>query len=93
MIAQALDTALNAMIAHEAAPNMPKRRGPRKQPTQQLKAIETLPVVKPRFIAQMIDSRRASMRKANESSGKPARRRALLSRIDPTDLDKQGGLF
>lgn len=57
VIAQALDTTLDALVAHEAAPAVaPKKRGPQKKLRQQLEIIEALPVAKQRFITQMIDS-------------------------------------
>jgi hypothetical protein len=56
-IANALDTTLDALIAHNAPPAVaPKKRGPQKKLRQQLERIEALPVAKQRFIAQMIDS-------------------------------------
>lgn len=57
VIAQALDTTLDALIAHDAAPAVaPKKRGPQKKLRQQLEIIEALPIAKQRFITQMIDS-------------------------------------
>jgi transcriptional regulator with XRE-family HTH domain len=57
VIAQALDTTLDALIAHDAAPaTAPKKRGPQKKLRQQLEMIEALPAAKQRFITQMIDS-------------------------------------
>lgn len=57
VIASALDTTLDALIAHDAPPaTAPKKRGPQKKLRQQLEMIEALPVAKQRFIAQMIDS-------------------------------------
>lgn len=56
VIAQALDTTLDALIAHDAAPAAPKKRGPQKKLRQQLEIIEALPVATQRFITQMIDS-------------------------------------
>lgn len=57
VIAQALDTTLDALIVHDAAPAVaPKKRGPQKKLRQQLEMIEALPVAKQRFIAQVIDS-------------------------------------
>ena len=58
VIAQALDTTLDALVnddAHTTAA-APKKRGPQKKIQQQMKLIETLPIAKQRVIAQLIDS-------------------------------------
>ena len=63
VIAQALDTTLDALVADSAAPTMasaPKKRGPQKKIQQQLEQIETLPAAKQRAIAQVLDSMLAS---------------------------------
>ena len=58
VIAQALDTTLDALVNDEArTPTAaPKKRGPQKKIQQQMKLIETLPIAKQRVIAQLIDS-------------------------------------
>jgi hypothetical protein len=58
VIAQTLHTTLNALV-DEVAPTpaaQPKKRGPQKKIRQQLEQIETLPMVKQRAIAQLLDS-------------------------------------
>ena len=58
VIAQALDTTLDALVNDEAhtIAAVPKKRGPQKKIQQQMKLIETLPIAKQRVIAQLIDS-------------------------------------
>ena len=58
VIAQALDTTLDALVNDEAHTTAaaPKKRGPQKKIQQQMKLIETLPIAKQRVIAQLIDS-------------------------------------
>ena len=57
VIANALDTTLDALIAHDAAPAAsPKKRGPQKKLRQQLEMIEALPIAKQRAIVQVLDS-------------------------------------
>ncbi len=58
VIAQALDTNLDALVASGPAPSSAakKKRGPQKKIQQQMKLIETLPIAKQRVIAQLIDS-------------------------------------
>ena len=58
VIAQALDTTLDALVNDEArTPTAaPKKRGPQKKIQQQMKLIETLPIAKQRVISQLIDS-------------------------------------
>ncbi|RMH87484.1 XRE family transcriptional regulator [Lysobacter pythonis] len=59
VIAQALDTTLDALVADNAPPAMksaPKKRGPQKKIRQQLEQIEALPVAKQRVVSQMIDA-------------------------------------
>lgn len=59
VIAQALDTTLDALVADNAAPaitSTPKKRGPQKKIQQQLQQIEALPMAKQRAIAQVLDS-------------------------------------
>ena len=60
VIAQALDTTLDALVnddAHTTAA-APKKRGPQKKIQQQMKLIETLPLAKQRVISQLIDCKR-----------------------------------
>jgi hypothetical protein len=58
VIAQTLQTTLDALVAHDAAPATvaPKKRGPQKKIRQQLEQIEALPVTKQRMVVQMIDA-------------------------------------
>lgn len=59
VIAQALDTTLDALLADNVSPAMksaPKKRGPQKKIRQQLEQIEALPMAKQRAIAQVLDS-------------------------------------
>ena len=59
VIAQVLDTTLDALVADSAAPALasaPKKRGPQKKIRQQLEQIEALPVAKQRVVSQMIDA-------------------------------------
>jgi transcriptional regulator with XRE-family HTH domain len=58
VIAQTLQTTLDALIAHDAAPATaaPKKRGPQKKIRQQIEQIEALPVTKQRMVVQMIDA-------------------------------------
>lgn len=59
VIAQALDTTLDALVADTSAPPtkaMPKKRGPAPKIRQQLEQIEALPKAKQRAIAQVLDS-------------------------------------
>lgn len=58
VIAQTLDTTLDALVAHDATPaaTAPKKRGPQKKLRQQLAQIEALPLAKQRAIAQVLDS-------------------------------------
>ena len=58
VIAQTLQTTLDALVAQEAAPATaaPKKRGPQKKIRQQLEQIEALPMAKQRAIAQVLDS-------------------------------------
>jgi transcriptional regulator with XRE-family HTH domain len=55
VIAQTLDTTLDALVASNAVATA-KKRGPQKKIQQQMKLIETLPVAKQRVITQLIDS-------------------------------------
>jgi transcriptional regulator with XRE-family HTH domain len=58
LIAQTLETTLDALVAHDATPATaaPKKRGPQKKIRQQLELIESLPLAKQRAIAQVLDS-------------------------------------
>jgi transcriptional regulator with XRE-family HTH domain len=57
VIAQELDTTLDALVAGDTAPNTAKKkRGPQKKIQQQMQLIETLPIAKQRAIAQVLDS-------------------------------------
>lgn len=58
VIAQTLQTTLDALVDHDTAPTTtaPKKRGPQKKIRQQLELIETLPAAKQRAIAQVLDS-------------------------------------
>lgn len=58
VIAQTLQTTLDALVAHDVTPATaaPKKRGPQKKLRQQLEQIEALPVAKQRAIAQVLDS-------------------------------------
>jgi transcriptional regulator with XRE-family HTH domain len=58
VIAQTLHTTLNALMDEKSAPAIvkSKKRGPQKKIRQQLEQIETLPMVKQRAIAQVLDS-------------------------------------
>lgn len=58
VIAQTLQTTLDALVAHDTTPAIaaPKKRGPQKKIRQQLEQIEALPVTKQRMVAQMIDA-------------------------------------
>ncbi|QIL19640.1 hypothetical protein [Thermomonas sp. HDW16] len=59
VIAQVLDTTLDALVADNAALTMasaPKKRGPQKKIRQQLEQIEALPMAKQRAIAHVLDS-------------------------------------
>lgn len=59
VIAQVLDTTLDALVADATAPALksaPKKRGPQKKIRQQLEQIEALPVAKQRVVSQMIDA-------------------------------------
>ena len=58
VIAQVLDTTLDALVNDEAhtPAAAPKKRGPQKKIQQQMKLIEKLPIAKQRVIAQVIDS-------------------------------------
>ncbi len=58
VIAQALDTTLDALVNDEAHTTTaaPKKRGPQKKIQQQLELIGTLSKAKQRAIAQVIDS-------------------------------------
>jgi transcriptional regulator with XRE-family HTH domain len=62
VIAQTLQTTLDALVAHDSTPAAaaPKKRGPQKKIQQQLEQIETLPAAKQRAIAQVLDSMLAS---------------------------------
>jgi transcriptional regulator with XRE-family HTH domain len=62
LIAQTLETTLDALVAHDATPvaAAPKKRGPQKKIRQQLELIESLPLAKQRAIAQVLDSMIAS---------------------------------
>ena len=58
LIAQTLETTLDALVAHDATPATaaPKKRGPQKKIRQQLELIESPPLAKQRAIAQVLDS-------------------------------------
>jgi transcriptional regulator with XRE-family HTH domain len=59
VIAQALDTTLDALVADNTASatkSAPRKRGPQKKIRQQLDQIEALPKAKQRAIAQVLDS-------------------------------------
>jgi hypothetical protein len=57
VIAQALDTTLDALIAHDAAPAVaPKKRGPAPKLQQRLERIQSLPKAQQKAIAQVIES-------------------------------------
>lgn len=57
VIAQALETMLDALVARDTAPSTAKKeRGPQKKIQQQLERIEALPKAKQRAIAQILDS-------------------------------------
>jgi len=59
VIAQVLDTTLDALVADNTAPAMksaPKKRGPAPKIQQQLEQIEALPKAKQRVVSQMIDA-------------------------------------
>ncbi len=58
VIAQTLQTTLDALVAHNTTPTIaaPKKRGPQKKIRQQLEQIEALPMAKQRAIAQVLDS-------------------------------------
>ncbi|MCR6497142.1 helix-turn-helix domain-containing protein [Thermomonas sp. S9] len=59
VIAQTLQTTLDALVAQDATPTptaAPKKRGPQKKIRQQLEQIEALPPAKQRVITQLIDS-------------------------------------
>ena len=59
VIAQTLQTTLDALVAHEVTTppsKEPKKRGPQKKIRQQLEQIEALPLAKQRVITQLIDS-------------------------------------
>ncbi|TNY26833.1 helix-turn-helix domain-containing protein [Fulvimonas soli] len=63
VIAQTLQTTLDALVAQDAAPAptaTPKKRGPQKKIRQQIEQIEALPPAKQRAIAQVLDSMLAS---------------------------------
>lgn len=65
VIAQALDTTLDALVADNTTPAMksaPKKRGPAPKIQQQLEQIEALPKAKQRAIAQLLDSMLAAQR-------------------------------
>jgi transcriptional regulator with XRE-family HTH domain len=56
-IAQNLNTTLDALIAHRAAPAAaPKKHRPQKKLRQQLEMIEALPIVEQRAIVRVLDS-------------------------------------
>lgn len=58
VIAQQLDTTLDALVAHDATPvaATPKKRGPQKKLRQQLEQIEALPLAEQRAITRVLDS-------------------------------------
>lgn len=58
VIAQTLQTTLDALVAHDSTPAIaaPKKRGPQKKIRQQIEQIEALPVTKQRMVVQMIDA-------------------------------------
>lgn len=58
VIAQQLDTTLDALVAHDATPAAaaPKKRGPQKKLRQQLEQIEALPIAEQRAISRVLDS-------------------------------------
>jgi len=58
LIAQTLETTLDALVTHDATPATaaPKKCGPQKKIRQQLELIEPLPLAKQRAIAQVLDS-------------------------------------
>lgn len=58
VIAQQLDTTLDALVAHDATPaaSAPKKRGPQKKLRQQLEQIEALPLAEQRAITRVLDS-------------------------------------
>jgi transcriptional regulator with XRE-family HTH domain len=59
VIAQTLQTTLDALVVDDAAPTptaAPKKRGPQKKIRQQLELIESLPVAEQRAIARVLDS-------------------------------------
>lgn len=58
VIAQTLDTTLDALVAHDATPTVaaPKKRGPQKKLRQQLELIEALPIAEQRAISRVLDS-------------------------------------
>ena len=58
VIAQTLQTTLDALVAHDSAPiaTAPKKHGPQKKIRQQIEQIEALPITKQRMVVQMIDA-------------------------------------
>lgn len=58
VIAQTLQTTLDALVAQETAlaTAPPKKRGPQKKIRQQIEQIEALPLAKQRAISQVLDS-------------------------------------
>lgn len=58
VIAQTLNTTLDALVAQDTAPTTvaPKKRGPQKKIQQQLQLIETLPIAEQRAISRVLDS-------------------------------------
>ena len=58
VIAQTLDTTLDALVSDQAASPTaaPKKRGPQKKIRQQLERIEALPLAEQRAIVRVIDS-------------------------------------
>lgn len=59
VIAQALDTTLDALVADNTAPAIkaaPRKRGPQKKIQQQLERIEALPKSEQRVIVKVLDS-------------------------------------
>ena len=59
MIAKALDTTLDALVADNTAPAMksaPKKRGPAPKIQQQLERVAALPKAEQRVIAKVLDS-------------------------------------
>lgn len=58
VIAQTLQTTLDALVDHNSTPATiaPKKRGPQPKIVQQLQQIEALPKAKQRAIAQVLDS-------------------------------------